>query len=156
MRRIEGRPQLQFAQEPFMQNAKAFLRLFAMAYDEVEADPRELAPDWPRYAAIEQAGMIQFFTARFKGEPVGYCVVMVAPDLHHMGELVSVSDVVYMNPKYRNGFSFMRFLDFIQTSLAQKGVRNLDIHEKVCHEFSPILMKMGYTCKEKAWHKQLR
>ena len=61
-----------------------------------------LDPDYNMYSAGNEAGIIQFYTARDDLNLIGYVIVMLANKPHAKNCLYALCDMVYVHPEYRH------------------------------------------------------
>src|SRR5262245_35044439 len=73
-------------------------------------DVMVLAPDWLRYMALEQKGLLLSLGAYVDGVLVGYSVGVVAPHMHYRDLLYYQNDVLYVSPSHRRGRLGMRLI----------------------------------------------
>lgn len=64
-------------------------------------DLMQLSPDWDRYVACEEAGMLITFYAWDGDELVGYACTVITPHMHYSGLVVANNDVLYVLPEHR-------------------------------------------------------
>jgi hypothetical protein len=118
-------------------------------------DKIPLSPDWERYRKMAEAGVIHLTTARDAGILVGYLVYFVVPHLHYSKSITALSDVLYLAPEYRLGTTGIRLLKVAEVSLRALGVQRVIQNVKVDHDWSPILLRQGYTLFERVYSKLL-
>jgi hypothetical protein len=104
-----------------------------------------LEPDFPRYKAMEKAGVLRIFTARSVGELVGYAIFVVAPALHYRSSIQATADVMFVDPDHRRGLgagaALVRHCD---AELAKEGVQVAFHRCKAKHDFGNLLGALGY------------
>lgn len=111
-------------------------------------DVVKLAPRWPQYAAMEQAGCFVVLTARDDGKLAGYNAFFVQPHMHYEGLSTATNDVFWLEPEYRRGVTALRFLRFCEDHLKAQGVMKLVYHCKLSNNFAPILHRLGFADEE--------
>ena len=119
--------------------------LFEAHWAEVGGHPDQaLCLQVERYAEAEDAQRLACFTVRDDGQLVGYAVVTQADDRLRGGLPVAWVEFVYISPKWRRGFTGVRFLAFIDDVLRGLGVPEV-IHQVTPQRpFGPVLERMGY------------
>lgn len=131
--------------------------LLEMHFAEVGSD-RESMPlkvDWPRYYAMEEAGVLVVCTARSDGKLVGYSAFFLYEHPHHEGKLVAHNDVLFLHPDYRRGLAGRLLMQFSEFHLKQRGVHKVMWHVTYANDFSRVLYRMGYRDEEKIVSKVL-
>lgn len=122
--------------------------LLALHYDELcmHKEVMELAPDWDRYYALENANRLLAFTARDDGRLVGYSVFFVDVHIHYKGNLTAVNDVIFLHKDYRSGTrGGTQLIDYSERSLKQLGGTVKCIwHIKFVNDWSAILLRRRY------------
>ena len=125
----------------------------------------ELDPDYPRYLTLENLGMLRIYTARqtevsqdadsysVNDRLIGYCVFLVANNMHYRKSLQAVQDVVFLDKAYRG--RGMVFLDWCDRQLAAEGVAVVMHHIKSDHDWSAALERRGYQLVDKIMAKRL-
>ncbi len=114
-----------------------------------------LSPDFQRYYAMSQAGMLHIVTARSEGKLIGYCVSMLMKGLHYSGAGFASVDIVYLDREYRKGLVAYRMLEFMESDLKGKGITFIQHHVKPEPDFSPLLSRMGFEDFEKIMMKRI-
>lgn len=112
----------------------------------------KLKPDFQKYVQYDNAGFLRIFTARDDGELIGYLLVYVRESLHFQTK-EAVQDALFITPKKR-GFG-VNFLKWCEAQLRLEGIEFLYQHVNVHHDFSPILIRMGYEHLDSVYVKRL-
>ena len=112
-------------------------------------DKIKLDPDWDQYQKLCDLDMVTLFTVRDSGRMVGYSVFMVHPLLHYKADRVASNDIVYLLPKYRQGFCGVRLLKMCHEHFKALGIEKIHWHLKPGHDWSKILERWGYKFEEK-------
>ena len=113
-------------------------------------------PNYVQYKALEQQGILDIFTARSdEGELVGYCITFTTPHLHYWSTVMSHVDIFFITPEYRGKMAGARLITFVENRLKEKGVKILNHHVKVEHDFSPILKRLKYNQIESIYSKYI-
>lgn len=85
--------------------------LIALNQDEVETDDFPLDIDWPKYLALERAGMYRSVSVRRGGKLIGYRSFIVSPPMRHQRSLWAVNDALYLDPTERKGLLAVRLVN---------------------------------------------
>lgn len=111
--------------------------------------------DWDQYFALEDAGVLKFFTARTEeGVLVGYIVVVVMSPLTTKGSLVAVLDSVYVAKRYR-GMTGRRMFNFVEECMREDGVYRIMASSSAKNPIDAFLERMGYGVVETKFEKAL-
>ncbi len=109
-----------------------------------------LNPDWARYAATEQNKALLVFTARDKGELVGYAAFIVGSHLHYRDLTVASNDVLWLAPAHRVGRTGVRLIRFCEQMLTEQLPPHHCIawHAKENTALASMLGRMGYGVQD--------
>jgi GNAT superfamily N-acetyltransferase len=118
-------------------------------------DQFPLNPNYEKYRMLDAGGMIHTVTARKDGELAGYYISFVMPHLHYQDCLVALNDILFLKSDYRRGRVGMKMISFAEQELSKLGVHRMMIHVKTQHDFSPLLLGMGFVESEKTFEKLL-
>lgn len=131
--------------------------LLSLHWEEIarHRDEIKLNVDWATYLELDALGILHITTARCDGRLIGYVINFVTPHLHYRDWVMANNDILFVHPDYRKGRVFLKLLNYTEQLLADRGVKNLYIHMKTAHDFSPILERLGYTEIERNFEKQL-
>lgn len=81
-------------------------------------------PDKSRYIAYNDMGFLHLLTAREDGKLIGYFVVYVTESMHSQIKMAT-EDTFYIHPDHRYGRLALRFLKYIESYLAELGVKDI-------------------------------
>lgn len=98
----------------------AHWREIALGHDKV---PLDVARD--RYQALCDEGALHVVTVRHDGVLIGYHVAIVGGHLHYMSTLHGITDVYFLLPQYRKGYTGIRLFQRVEKELAALGVKKL-------------------------------
>lgn len=129
--------------------------LFIEHDKEVGEDEGDIDPDWERYCNMELGGQVHVLTIRDDGRLVGYYISVVAPDLHRKYKLNSYSDMFYLRPEYRFGWTGMRLFTETEKMLNALGVRKSYLVTKVKLPVTIFIKRLKYVLVEKVYAKTL-
>lgn len=105
----------------------------------------ELDPDYPRYLAMEAAGVLRIYTARSSGRLVGYGIFSICPALHYKQSVQAVCDILFIDPEHRRGLGIAgALLSHCDSQLAAEGVQVVFQRTKARHSFGNLLEALGY------------
>lgn len=102
----------------------------------------ELKIDNQMYFQMERVGALKAFTARLKGELIGYAVFFVRNNLHYSDSMQALQDVIFIDPT-RRGFG-KYFINWCDMWLKDYGVQVVYHHVKDKFDFGPMLYSLGY------------
>lgn len=111
-------------------------------------DHIKLEPDWNAYAKMDEADMVKFYTVRDDGKMVGYSLFLIAPLIHYKSTKVAANDIIYIRPEYRKGWVGIKLLKFCHNHLKASGLIRITWHVKPDHDWTKILIRMGYKIEE--------
>lgn len=109
--------------------------------------------DHERYDAMDESGALHIVTVRQDGELVGYHVAIVAGHLHYKSTLHGITDVYWLAPAHRQGFTGIRLFKAVERELAAMGVRKLFTGTKVHLDMSKLFERLGYKRVEYLYAK---
>lgn len=112
-----------------------------------------LKPNLDLYVKCDEAGILRIFTARDKGDLVGYLICYIRPSLHFQTQ-DAVQDALYFAPSHR-GHTSLKFLKWCEEQIKNEGVDFIYQHVNVDHDFSPILKRWGYEHLDSVYVKRL-
>lgn len=133
------------------------LPLISNHYKEISHNPDiPLRPNWEVYRQMEEIGIFKAFVARDNfGGILGYVGCLTAPALHYMDSLQTNVDVIYLDPSHRGKMLGVKMIKFMEAELEKDGVQAIHFHVKLKHDFSPMLIRMGYENVEYVSSKRL-
>ena len=133
---------ISFAVEPVHRVLDEGVQLFEDHYHEIADTSFPLT--WSRefYDKMDKDGKLQVHTVREDDRLVGYHFWMA---YHHSRYpmVVGESDVFYLQPGSRLGWTAYRFLKFSVDTLRAAGCQKLFFHTKVKHNFGKLILRMG-------------
>lgn len=114
-----------------------------------------LDPDWERYYELADAGKLSVVTARERGRLVGYHIAVVSPHLHYRGTLHGVTDVYFILPEFRKGFTGIRLMKVVDEELKRLGVVKRITGTKRHLDMGRLFERLGYRETERVYTKIL-
>lgn len=117
----------------------------------------QLDPDWERYFALTDAGALSCVTVREgEGGPlVGYHIAIVSGHLHYKNSKHGITDVYFLSPAYRRGFTGIRLFKAVDAEMTRLGVVKRVTGTKIHLDMGPILERLGYQETEHVYTKIL-
>lgn len=118
----------------------------------------ELDPSFDSYKALEEAGILRFFTVRDDdkfGELVGYSVWTVTAHPHFKGIKQATEDLLLLHPDCRKGREGVRFIGFCDGWLKGDGIKIIYHSVNMAHDFSAILKRMGYVAVDTVYARRV-
>lgn len=152
-------PELVFREEPFGMVRGEIETLMHAHWREIGGtDAQPLDPDWQRFAALEEAGVLAVLTARDRGDRlVGYIVLVVFASLHYRSLLQAHDDAHYLSPEFRRGMAACRMFRAAEEMLRRRGVEAVTYHTKLraANDRGVVFKRLGYTAVETLYRKAL-
>lgn len=148
---------VKYQQEFFYQVQDDIRPLLQEHWDEValNKDKIKINPDWDAYYALEEQGNLGVFTARDGEKLVGYFFVFVFQHLHYKDHLFAKSDLIYLKPSHRKGFTGINLIKFAEGCLKEDGVSVLVVNTKSHRPFRKIMQFLGFTPEEIEYSKYI-
>ena len=107
-----------------------------------------LDPDWERYEAMEQAGVLLGLFAYVGNELVGYSVNVVVPHMHYRGLTYCQNDVLYLRPDYRDIGCGTALIRATEEAAKVRGARFIVWHAKPSTPLDKLLPRLGYGVQD--------
>lgn len=118
-------------------------------------DKIKLKPDWQKYIAMNNAGLLFLYSARQDGKLVGYFVLTASTSMHYADHLFAICDIIFIHPDYRRGSAGAKLIKFAEKHLKSIGVSCIYINTKIHAPFDALLDKLQYTCIERVYSKYI-
>jgi GNAT superfamily N-acetyltransferase len=136
--------------------AKEVVPLLQRHYEEIAIDKDEvpLDPDWDRYRQMADTGMLSCVSLRSQGILIGYCVMMVGPELHYRSTLCGTMDIFWVAPEHRQGTGGLRLMRAVHRELLRRGVKRVYMGSKLHQDISRLYTALGYVPVE-LWFSML-
>lgn len=129
--------------------------LWKKHYDEIALyKDIPLAPNLTMYARAAEMGYLTIFTARQADKLVGYEVLFVSPHPHYQSAIMATQDILFLDKSMRGGLNGYKFIKWCDIQLRAMGVHLVMQHVKKNHDFSPLLMRMGYIEHDKIYSRR--
>lgn len=108
-------------------------------------DKIPLDPDYDKYKAAGDLGIIRFYSCRDGGYLVGYAIYCIVDRHMHYAHRWAVNDIVWLLPDYRNAGVGNAFFDFIEGDLSMDGPIVIYTEDKDGHpELGGLLRRRGH------------
>lgn len=129
--------------------------LFQEFWEEGGESDRPLQVDEAAYQALEQLQRLHVVVAETQGQLVGVGLFFVSPHLHYKNDLMAVTDILYIRPSHRRGFTGIQLFAFLESSLKARGVTKIFFAHRVSLDLSPILRRRGWIETERVYSKRV-
>jgi hypothetical protein len=123
-----------------------------------------LNPWWDKYLRLELEGILHVLTVRDSGRLVGYYFGLVCPHLHYAQSITGHTDIFYLDPEYRTGYTGIKLFIEAEKMLRRLNVQKMYIANKVhstVHgrkqtlDMEPMFTRLGFRFIEKHYAKLL-
>lgn len=141
--------------ESFMDNKAELELLFPKHWEELalNKDKVPLNPDWKRYKAIEDSGILSFIGLRQDGKLVGYFVGIIMPHLHYTTCNTYIMDMLYVAKEARNKNAGILIMRTMEKEAKRRGVQRIVLNTKIHMNIGSLYHYMGFECIETIWSK---
>lgn len=146
-----------FKKESFTQLMEELPPLFHEHWLEVARDKKAipLDMDWKRYIEMDAMGQLHTMTVREDGILVGYFVAIVWTHLHYKTSLTAWSDIFYLHPAYRSGWTGYKLFVHVEAMLKTLGVQKSYVMTKAHLPINIIMKRLKYRLVERVFTKLL-
>ena len=86
---------------------------------------------------------------------VGYASVYISESLYAEDYLQAEYDMIYIMPEYRKGRTGEKFIRYIESHLANMGVKQINIASLTHQPFDRLLEWLDYKVAEKVYIKNI-
>ena len=148
---------IKYAVESFGKCLEEMKPILQKHYEEVAMyqDKIPLDPDYEKYFALEEMGILHTVTVRDGGKLIGYFLSMVTPNLHYSTTTYAVNDVLYLDEDYRELGVGQKMFAFAEEKLRENGANVITIHMKRALPFDSLCVGMGYDYAERLYTKYI-
>ena len=115
---------------------------------------RTLGLNWPAFEQLEREDALYVLGVRLDGVLVGYTVSILRPHLHSVDTLFAHVDLIYLQPKARQGAVGARLIKHTDTALQAVGAQFITWHVKPEKDFAAILRRNGHALIESIYGKR--
>lgn len=112
-----------------------------------DMEAADFKPDFARYIAAADSGVLRLFTVRDNGALVGYALFVVDKHMHYSGTLFAAQDILFLLPQYR-GKRSSDFIAWCDLHLELEGVKMLTRSVSPKNDYSGLLRHHGYEHSE--------
>jgi GNAT superfamily N-acetyltransferase len=146
---VPGKPE--FRWEPFSSIVRELPPLFRRHWREIalNQDKIPLDPNWELYFTYEVANVLHVLTVRDQGVLVGYVFMLVHPHLHYASSTWAQTDIYWLDPAYRFGWTGVRMFRAVEHRMRVLKVEQLLVNVKLHFEaergtVGKLLERLGY------------
>lgn len=111
-------------------------------------DLMRLSPDWDRYQALDEAGVLVLLWAWRGDELVGYACTIVTPHLHYSDLVVASNDVLYVLPEHRASRVGLALMRETMTRARDLGAQLMLWHAKQQTALDVLLQRRGLRVQD--------
>jgi Acetyltransferase (GNAT) family len=124
--------------------------LTALHWQEVAAykEITKINPDLDNYQQLENSGNLVLVTARTAGVLIGYIMMIIHPHPHYKHIMIGMDDLHFLHPEHRNGFTFMRMIDFTERKMSKRGVKIMVLRTKASKDHGQLFVRLGYQLQD--------
>lgn len=116
---------------------------------------RQMLPDYEAFKADEQAGRLIQFTARTAAGALVGNIRMYVYTSRHDQTLESREDTFFLLPAHRQGFTAIRFWQYMESCMHRIGVLDIYTDSKVVNQVGRLNEYLGYRHVGNLYHKHL-
>ena len=113
----------------------------------------KLNPNYEMYEKLCNAGVMRIVTARDDGKLIGYCICIIAYNLHYKDSLTATNDIFFISKDYRKGSTGVKLFIKNEEILKSYGVQRLIMNTKVHQDVGAIFERLGYKQTERVFGK---
>ena len=150
------KPQVLFGTETVNDVLEEIRPLLVAHKDEVaHYHDLELKPDYGKYYAAQQHGLLRIYTARIDGSLIGYVIYLLGFSLHYSDSLQALADVLYLDQRYRRGRLGRNLILYSEDQLRADAVQVVRQHHKLKSALSAFFESLGYESEDMIHVKRL-
>ena len=113
----------------------------------------KLNPNYDMYEKLCKCGVMRIVTARDDGKLIGYCICIIAYNLHYKDSLTATNDIFFISKDYRKGSTGVKLFIKNEEILKRYGVQRLIMNTKVHQDVGAIFERLGYKQTERVFGK---
>jgi len=113
----------------------------------------KLNPNYEMYEKLCNSGVMRIVTARDDGKLIGYCICIIAYNLHYKDSLTATNDIFFISKDYRKGSTGVKLFIKNEEILKSYGVQRLIMNTKVHQDVGAIFERLGYKQTERVFGK---
>jgi len=114
-----------------------------------------MLPDYEAFKADELAGRLVQFTARTAAGALVGNIRMYLYRSRHDQQLECKEDTFFLLPEHRQGFTAIRFWQYMETCMQALGVLDIYTDSKVVNQVHRLNQYLGYAHIANVFHKRL-
>lgn len=115
----------------------------------------EIAPDFAKMKAMEDAGMFKVITVREDGRMGGYLLAVVSVHLHYRNApKMLIVDAYYVSPECRSGTG-VKLVRFTEDVAHRLGAIKIYFSCKVHKDHTQLFQALGYRLSDYAFTKRI-
>lgn len=114
-----------------------------------------LKPDFERYLALEDAGVLMVIAAYRGPRMVGYSVNLVTNNLHYADLVMCQNDVLFLTKSERKGTAGLRLIRETQRRGKAAGAKVMLWHAKPGTNLDKLMPRMSGTVQDVIWKVNL-
>lgn len=111
--------------------------------------------DSDKYETCEEEGYLKTIVAEDDGELIGYLVVLSCEMTHHKGLWHATTDVIYVDPAYRDKGVATMMIDKAKELCKAHGISFFSVVVNSNFDFSKMMEKMGAIMTERTYSWRL-
>jgi hypothetical protein len=131
--------------------------LWPIHWEEIANDKERIKLDvWMEaYDLMSKMNQLHIVTVRNEGTIVGYHWSIVRPHLHYKNSLTAYTDIYFLLPAYRKGFTGVKLFKYVEETLKGIGVEKMYTASKTKSDKSSIFERLGWTRSEVVYTKYI-
>ena len=107
------------------------------------------------YDELAKKNILHVITLRNNNKVIGYYGCFVKHHLHYKDSLTASTDVYYILPEFRKGYTGIKLFTFLENYLKSIGVQRVISSTKIKHDKSVIFKRLKWQETEKVYTKIL-
>jgi L-amino acid N-acyltransferase YncA len=133
--------------ESFTEVLEELKEVLSSHYNEVEdsTESADFNPDYEKYLAFDEAGMLTLVSVRDNRDLIGYYLSMEYPMLNSKHILGSLEIGFYIKPEYRKSRLGLNLLKKVEEVLRELGVQKMFAASKASHPCDKLYLAFGMS-----------
>ena len=146
---------IEYKEETFDQVIDEIKPLLEDHWEEIALNKEviKLNPNYEMYEKLCNSGVMKIITARNDGKLIGYCICIIAYNLHYKDSLTATNDIFFISKDYRKGSTGVKLFIKNEEILKSYGVQRLIMNTKVHQDVGAIFERLGYKQTERVFGK---
>jgi len=146
---------IEYKEETFDQVIDEIKPLLEDHWEEIALNKEviKLNPNYEMYEKLCNSGVMRIVTARDDGKLIGYCICIIAYNLHYKDSLTATNDIFFISKDYRKGSTGVKLFIKNEEILKSYGVQRLIMNTKVHQDVGAIFERLGYKQTERVFGK---